>query len=73
MYIKIRVFPDSKKEEIKEIKEDTFEVKVKMPAKQGLANDRVREILANHFSLPTNKVHLISGHQCQSKIFSLDL
>ena len=38
MYIKVRVFPKSKKEEIKKISDNHYEIKVKEKAERNEAN-----------------------------------
>ena len=73
MYIKVRVFPKSKKEEVVEMDSTHFEIKVKEPAERNLANARVREIVAERLKVPMGKVRIISGHRSLSKILSVDI
>jgi len=72
MYIKVIVFPESKKVSIEEIKENTFKVFVKEKAKQNLANTAVRNAIAKKFSILVSKVKIISGHHGPRKMLSLD-
>jgi len=72
MYVKVIVFPESKKVSIEEIKENTFKVFVKEKAKQNLANTAVRGAIAKKFSIPVSKVKIISGHHSPRKMLSLD-
>ena len=72
MYLKVTVYPDSKVEELKPLSPDCFTVKVKVKAKMNLANNRLRELIADHFNLPVGKVKIISGHHHPHKIISLD-
>jgi uncharacterized protein YggU (UPF0235/DUF167 family) len=72
MYIKIKVTPNAKKESFVKISEDHFEVSVKEKAERNMANARVRELVAQHFSIPIGKAKLVSGHHSPSKIFSID-
>ncbi len=71
MYIRVAVWPGSKKEEVKKTKENYFEIRVKEPAERNLANKRLKEILAQEFEVSTGSVRLVSGHQSSRKIFSL--
>ncbi len=71
MYIKIKVFPDQKKESFAEVGENRFEARVRVPAEQNLANTRVMELVAEHFSVSVKKVKIISGHHSPSKILSV--
>lgn len=70
MYIKVTVSAGSKKEKIEE-KGDRLSLFVKHPAERGLANDRVRELLAERFGVLKSQVRLVSGHQKPSKIFDI--
>ncbi|MBU1558064.1 DUF167 domain-containing protein [Patescibacteria group bacterium] len=73
MYIKVRVYPKSKKEEFKKILDNKFEVKVKEKAERNLANKRVIELIAGHFEIENKKVKIVSGHQSPSKMLSVNL
>ena len=70
MYIKITVIPNAKKEIVKR-EDDTFTISVKEPAKQNLANKRVREIIASEYNIPIGGVRLISGHRSPHKIIDV--
>jgi len=72
MYIKIKVTADAKKEKFEQKSEDLFEIAVKEKAKQNMANERAREIVARHFGIIKGKVRIISGHRSPSKIISVD-
>lgn len=71
MYIKVKVYPDQKKEAFTMVGENRFEARVKLPAERNLANTRVLELTAMHFGIPAKTVRIISGHQSPSKILSL--
>ena len=72
MYIKVKVFPGSKKQLFVETADLRFEARIKEPAERNLANGAVRELVAGHYGVPIGKVRLISGHQSPSKIFSVE-
>jgi len=72
MYIKIKAKAGSKKEFVKKISEDTFEVEVKAPAERGLANKRILELVRGFFKVYNVKeVRLVSGHHSPHKIISV--
>ncbi|MEM7816863.1 MAG: DUF167 domain-containing protein [Candidatus Aenigmatarchaeota archaeon] len=71
MLIKVKVFPNSKKEEIIQNSNDSFFIKVKEKAEKNLANKRVVEILANHFKVPAFKIKLTKGSKQPNKIFEI--
>jgi uncharacterized protein YggU (UPF0235/DUF167 family) len=71
MYIKVKVFPDQKKESFVETGSLRYEALVKAPAERNLANEAVLELVARHFSVSVGKVRIVSGHHSPSKILSI--
>ena len=70
MYIKIRAYPESKKELFIKESPDHFEVRVREKAEQNQANRRVLELVREHFG--SVQVRIVSGHHSPSKIVSVD-
>ena len=50
MRIRVKVFPNSKKEKIEKIKEGVFSVYVRAKAEQGEANARMIELMTEYFA-----------------------
>ncbi len=73
MYIKVTVAAKAKKELFTQKSENAFIVQVKEPAERNLANKRVIELVANHYTIPDNKVRIVNGHHHPSKLLSVDL
>jgi len=73
MYIKVKVIPKSKADEIERLGQDSFKVKVKALAKNNEANKAVIALVADFFHLPEGKIRLISGHHSPSKILDVML
>jgi len=71
MYVRVHVFPGTKKEYCKEVGAQRYEIGVRAPAERNLANERVREIIAEKLRVPMARVRLIAGHHSQRKIFSI--
>jgi len=71
MLIKVKVFPNSKVEEIIKKSDDEYIVKVKDKAEQGKANKRVKKLLAVFFFKNEDKIILIKGSNQQNKIFKI--
>jgi uncharacterized protein YggU (UPF0235/DUF167 family) len=71
MYVRVAVYPGSKREDVKVNGEHRFEIKVKEPAERNLANHRVKELLAEVYKVETKQVRLVSGHQNSRKIFAI--
>jgi uncharacterized protein YggU (UPF0235/DUF167 family) len=70
MFIRVKVFPNSKKEEIIKKSEDKFEIKVKEKAEGGKANKRTKEVLSRYLNISDGKLILIHGEKQSNKIFS---
>ena len=66
--IRVRVTPNSKREYVETSAVNTLRVGVNAPTESNQANDRVREVLAGHFSVPVKNVMIIKGMQSPSKI-----
>lgn len=62
MYVRVKTYPGCKKESVIRLAEHTFEMHVKAPAEQNLANRRVQELLADEYQVAKNTVRLVSGH-----------
>lgn len=73
MYIKVKVQPNSKKELFEKMSEDTFAISVKEKAILNMANKRVLELLADHFSVSKGDLKIISGHRSPNKIINVEI
>jgi len=71
MLIKVKVFPNSKREEVIKKSEDSFEVKVKEKPEKGRANRGVVRVLGSYFKIPESKIRLIKGFKQRNKIFEI--
>jgi len=71
MFLKVKVFPNFKKEEIIKKSEDEFEIKIKEKAEKGRANKRVKEVLARYLNISEEKLILIRGAKQRNKIFKI--
>ena len=71
MLIKVKVFPQSKKERILQKKINEFEVRVREKPKNGMANKAVARVLSSYFNIPIKNIWLIKGRQQRNKIFEI--
>lgn len=71
MLIKVKVFPNSKKDEIIKRSEDSFEIHVKEKAELGRANRAVIWLLSLYFNLPGNRFRIIRGGHMKNKIVKI--
>ncbi|HID79549.1 MAG TPA: DUF167 domain-containing protein [Aquifex aeolicus] len=73
MLVKVKAKPRSKKEGVKQLSEDYYEVRVKAPPEKGKANERIVELLAQYFKVPKSSVKLIRGETSKEKLFEVKL
>jgi uncharacterized protein len=71
MYIKLRVHPGAKKNELNRKAPDLFEVWVKAPASDGRANRACLSLVAAALGLPAGRLRLIKGGRSPSKIIEI--
>lgn len=72
MYIKVRAKTKQKKESVKQTSPDHLEISVKEPAERNLANERIIEMVRDHFKVYNGVVRIVSGHHSPSKILDVD-
>lgn len=70
MYIHVRIKVKQKNELVREISELRYEVSVKEEAKQNRANQRMIELLREHFG--KQNIKIVSGHHSPSKLIAVD-
>ena len=71
MLIKVKIFPNSKKEGIVKKTKDSFEIKVREKPMMGRANREAIKVLASYFNIPESDVRLIRGFKQRNKIFKI--
>jgi uncharacterized protein YggU (UPF0235/DUF167 family) len=71
MYVKVRVYPDNKKEVVEKLREGHYEIRVKEPAERNLANNRVRILIGREYGVDDNQVRIVTGHHSPVKILDV--
>ena len=71
MKIFIKAKPNSKKEGVEKVSENTFIVKVKEPPVDGKANKAIVEKMAEYFKVPVYRVEIVSGHTAKTKVLEI--
>ncbi len=71
MKISVSVKPNSKAEKVELLAENHYQVRVNAPPVEGKANERVIELLAEHFKVPKSRVQLCSGGKSKKKVFEI--
>ena len=71
MRITVKIKPNSKKEEIKNMGNANFIVAVKEQPIDGKANKALVKALAKYFHVPSINVNINSGHASKQKIIEI--
>ena len=70
MYIKVKIITKAKKETVKKVSDDHYDISLKEKAENNRANDRLLEIMRKEY--PNSIIKIISGHHSPSKILSIE-
>lgn len=73
MKLSVFVKTNSKKESVEKLPDGKFLVRVRVPPTEGKANERIRELLADHLGLPKSRIELVHGHKGKLKIFEVSV
>lgn len=73
MLIHVKVTTDANKETLEKVRDTSFKISVKEPAKENRANRRMIEILTKHFNISASKIKIITGHHMPGKILEIDV
>jgi hypothetical protein len=71
MLIKVKVFPNSKKQEIIKRKLDEFLVYLQSKPEKGQANKELISLLSVYFNTPPERVRIIKGQKQRNKIIEI--
>lgn len=71
MLIKVKVFPNSKKEKIVQKSKNSFEISVKDKPLKGMANRSVIKALVSYLNISRKDIQLIKGVRQRNKIFKI--
>ena len=71
MRISIRVRPNARKNEIERLDEKRYHVSVTAPPVRGKANEKLIEILSDHFGKPKRCFSIIRGGEGREKIVEI--
>ncbi len=67
MNINVRVTPNSKTPSIIRIDDSNYTAKVNAPASEGRANERLVEMLAEHFNVSKSSIRILKGARGRNK------
>ena len=73
MYIKVRVIAGARKEEVKKVSDDHYDISVKEKAERNMANERLCTLIAKEIGVKREAVRIINGHHSPSKLLSITM
>lgn len=71
MKISVRVKTNARKNEVKMVDEGNFIVSVSVPPVEGKANEKIIELVADHFGKPKRSVSIIRGFTGKTKLIEI--
>ncbi|MDD3498285.1 MAG: DUF167 domain-containing protein [Candidatus Moranbacteria bacterium] len=71
MRIYVKVIPRSSRNEVKEIGENEYRVKVTAPPVDGEANSMLIKVLAKYFNVPKSSLNIVGGRSAKIKIIDI--
>ncbi|MFA5987707.1 MAG: DUF167 domain-containing protein [Candidatus Paceibacterota bacterium] len=72
MHIKVKVFADSKKDEVLDEVGGRLRLFVRAKAEKGLANEGAKKLLAKHFRIKVEAIRIVAGHHSPNKTFFVE-
>ncbi len=72
MRIQVKVIPNSKEAKVEKEGEGVLRVRVDAPTKEGKANKRLIELLAEYFSKPKSSVRIVKGLSSRNKVVEIN-
>ena len=73
MEINVAVKPNAKYSQVIKLTKYDYKVSVDAPAKDGEANKRLIEILAEHFEVPRSYISILRGFKSKKKVIRIDV
>jgi len=67
----VTVIPGSREEEVLQLEDGSYRVRIKARPREGKANDALVEILSRHFGISKASVIIRSGHTSRRKIVEI--
>ncbi len=71
MKISVRVKPNARKNEVRELEKNSYLVSVAAPPVEGKANEKIIEVLAEYFGKPKRCFSIIGGETSKQKIIEV--
>jgi len=68
----ITVYPNSKFSEVKQIDENTLEIRIKSPPIKGKANKELIELLSKFFNVKKSQIKIVKGLTSRNKVVQIE-
>ena len=68
----LTVKPQAKQEAVTELADNRYLAAVRAPAKDGKANGRLIELIAQHFHMAKSRIRILRGQTSRKKLIELD-
>lgn len=63
----VKVSPRASRNEVVQLEDGTFKVKLCAPPVDGSANDSLRQVLAKHFGVKRSQIWIVRGENSRTK------
>ncbi|MFC1675035.1 DUF167 domain-containing protein [Candidatus Omnitrophota bacterium] len=72
MVLSIRAIPKASRNLVKK-ESDRYKVYVTAPAQDGLANEKIKKLLADYFKVKSRQVTIVKGKRSRDKLVRIDV
>ncbi len=72
MLISVKVIPNARRVEVKELSEGNYKVYLTAKAQKGSANKQLLEVLAEFFRTPKSRIKIIKGEKDRNKVVQIE-
>ena len=69
--IRVKTFPDAKKEHVEEVSPHVLRIFVRESAERNMANQAVIRAVAKFYNIPEKKLRIQTGHRMQNKTIAI--
>ncbi|MDP2912552.1 MAG: DUF167 domain-containing protein [Candidatus Omnitrophota bacterium] len=71
MKITVRVRPNSKEAAVEKLGDKEFILRVKAPAREGMANEAAIGLLSEYLKIPKSRIRVVKGHKSKFKLMEI--
>jgi uncharacterized protein (TIGR00251 family) len=68
MKLQIQVKPNSRQESVQQQPDGSYKISLNAPPTEGRANERLVEVLADHFKVPKSRISILRGAKSRTKV-----